>query len=77
MQTSIVESTSVNKVLTLAEVAEASGLSISTLRREIARGSGPEVIVLSPRRKGIITTDYHKWIQSRKSINGKDNLYDR
>jgi hypothetical protein len=29
-----------NKVMTFAKVAEAAGVSLSTLRREIARGTG-------------------------------------
>jgi hypothetical protein len=54
-----------NKVMTFAEVAEAAGVSLSTLRREIARGSGPEVVSLSPRRKGIRSDCYHRWLDTR------------
>ena len=56
-----------NKVMTFAEVAHAAGISLSTLRREIARGSGPEVISLSPRRKGVRSTDYNRWLDARTS----------
>jgi predicted DNA-binding transcriptional regulator AlpA len=54
-----------SKVLRFAEVAEAAGISISTLRREIARGNGPEVVVLSPRRKGVRIDDYRRWLARR------------
>jgi predicted DNA-binding transcriptional regulator AlpA len=53
------------KVLTLAEVAEAAGISLSTLRREIARGTGPEVVSLSPRRKGVRSESYRRWLDGR------------
>lgn len=54
-----------NKVMTLAEVADAAGISLSTLRRAIARGTGPKVVSLSPRRKGVRSTDYNIWLESR------------
>ena len=58
-----------NKVMTFAEVAECSGISLSTLQREIARGAGPKVVLLSPRRKGIRMEDYRHWLESRISAN--------
>jgi predicted DNA-binding transcriptional regulator AlpA len=54
-----------NKVMTFAEVAHAAGISLSTLRREISRGTGPKVISLSPRRRGVRSTDYNSWLDSR------------
>lgn len=47
-----VNNTSTARVMTFAEVAEDARISLSTLRREISRGTGPEVVVLSPRRRG-------------------------
>ena len=56
---------SANRVMTFAQVAEATGISLSTLRREIARGTGPKVVSISPRRKGVRNTDYDTWLESR------------
>jgi predicted DNA-binding transcriptional regulator AlpA len=53
------------KVMTLAEVAQAAGVSLSTLRRQIARGAGPEVVSLSSRRKGIRCDHYRRWLDAR------------
>jgi predicted DNA-binding transcriptional regulator AlpA len=58
---------SANRVMTFAEVAEATGISLSTLRREIARGCGPEVVSLSPRRKGVRSDSYRRWLDARTS----------
>ena len=54
-----------NRVMTLSEAARAAGLSLSTLRREIARGTGPKVVSLSLRRKGVRGSDYQHWLDSR------------
>ena len=67
MLTNQVNDASANKVMTLSEVAEAAGVSLSTLRREITRGTGPKVISLSARRKGIRVDDYRNWLDSRTS----------
>ena len=53
------------KVMTLTEVANAAGVSLSTLRREIARGTGPEVVALSTRRKGVRSDHYRDWLDAR------------
>jgi predicted DNA-binding transcriptional regulator AlpA len=55
------------KVMTLTEVAQSAGVSLSTLRREITRGSGPEVVSLSPRRKGVRCDHYRRWLDERVS----------
>ena len=62
-----VNNASTTRVMTFAEVAEDAGVSLSTLRREIARGTGPEVVVLSPRRRGIRSDSYRRWLDSRTS----------
>jgi len=61
---------SADRVLTFAEVAEAAGISLSTLRREIARGTGPDVVLLSPRRKGIRVGSYRRWLDQRSADQG-------
>ena len=53
------------KVMTLTEAAQSAGVSLSTLRREIARGTGPEVVSLSPRRKGVRCDHYRRWLDAR------------
>jgi hypothetical protein len=53
------------KVMSLAEVAQAAGVSINTLRRELKRGTGPEVTLLSPRRMGVRVDSFHRWLDSR------------
>jgi hypothetical protein len=55
------------KVMTLTEVAQSAGVSLSTLRREIARGCGPEVVTLSLRRKGVRSDCYRRWLDARTS----------
>ena len=55
------------KVMTFTEVAKSVGVSLSTLRREIARGTGPEVVSLSPRRKGVRDDHYRRWLDTRVS----------
>ncbi len=64
---------SANKVMTFAEVAEAAGVSLSTLRREIARGTGPEVVSLSPRRKGVRSDRYRRWLDARTAAGTGEN----
>jgi len=54
--------------MTFAEVAEAAGISLSTLQRQIAGGNGPKVVFLSTRRKGIRIVEYRRWLDSRTSL---------
>ena len=53
--------------MSFSEAAEFAGISLSTLRREISRGTGPEVVVLSARRRGIRSDSYRRWLDSRTS----------
>jgi predicted DNA-binding transcriptional regulator AlpA len=53
----------VDRVRTLAETADLLGISVPTLRRLIAAGTGPKVIRLSPRRLGIRDSDREAFLQ--------------
>ena len=59
--------TAPNRVRSFAETAEIIGTSISTLRRLVARGDGPKVTHLSPRREGIQDRHREEWLLSRSS----------
>jgi predicted DNA-binding transcriptional regulator AlpA len=52
-------------VLPLAAAAQAAGISLSTLRREMERGTGPKVIRISRRRLGIRVSDLRQWLEKR------------
>jgi len=52
-------------ILTFAEAAAAAKISLSTLRRQIAGGCGPAVVVLSPRRRGIRSDSFRHWLDGR------------
>jgi predicted DNA-binding transcriptional regulator AlpA len=53
------------KVLTIAEVVEATGLSYAVLRRLELAGEGPPWVQLSERRKGCPAAGLREWIKSR------------
>jgi hypothetical protein len=52
-------------IVPLAAVAKATSISLSTLRREIDRGSGPKVTRISCRRLGVRLTDLRLWLEQR------------
>jgi predicted DNA-binding transcriptional regulator AlpA len=54
-------------VLPLAAVAKAANISLSTLRREIERGTGPKVTRLSCRRLGVRLVDLRQWLEERSA----------
>ena len=54
-------------VVTLNEAAHVAGISLCTLRRRLADGSGPRVVRLSERRVGIRVRDLKQWIAERTS----------
>jgi predicted DNA-binding transcriptional regulator AlpA len=56
-----------DRVITLNEAAQASCLSIATLRRRLAEGAGPRVVRLSERRIGIRVRDLKAWLDARTS----------
>jgi prophage regulatory protein len=54
-----------NRVRSLSETAAAAGISLATLRRRIADGTGPRVVRLSTRRVGIRESDFGQWLDNR------------
>jgi predicted DNA-binding transcriptional regulator AlpA len=52
-------------VLTLLECAKAVGLSLATLRRRIADGTGPRITRLSDRRLGVRIRHYKAWLDQQ------------
>jgi predicted DNA-binding transcriptional regulator AlpA len=54
-------------VLPLTAAAQAAGISLSTLRREIERGTGPKVIRISRRRLGIRVSELRQWLEKREA----------
>ena len=54
-----------NQVMTKRQTAAREGVSIATLNRQIAAGSGPRLVQLSARRVGIRVLDYIAWQESR------------
>jgi predicted DNA-binding transcriptional regulator AlpA len=54
------------QVLTYPEAAARATLTRRSLERLIARGEGPSVVFISPRRRGILESDLEKWLLSRR-----------
>ena len=54
------------KINTLDEIAERGRISRKTLDRDIARGKGPPLVRLSPRRVGVLEDDFQEWLKSRR-----------
>ena len=53
-------------ILTLNEAAQRCGLTVRTLYRELERGTGPSVVNLTERRRGIFERDLSAWLLSRR-----------
>jgi hypothetical protein len=53
-------------VYSLSEAAAIVGVARRTIERLVARGEGPAVIDLSPRRRGVLETDLRVWLQRRR-----------
>jgi predicted DNA-binding transcriptional regulator AlpA len=51
-------------VRSLREVAAATGISIATLRRRVADGTGPVIVRMSPRRVGVRDSDFVAWLDA-------------
>jgi predicted DNA-binding transcriptional regulator AlpA len=51
-----------NRVRSFREAAAAAGISLATLRRRIADGTGPRVVRVSVRRVGIRDRDFAAWL---------------
>ncbi|TWB22151.1 AlpA family transcriptional regulator [Nitrospirillum amazonense] len=54
------------RINSMKDVAERTGISVRTLYRYIADGTGPATVVLSNRRVGVLEDDYTAWIMSRR-----------
>ena len=54
------------RVISFREVAERTNLSVRTLQRQIAKGQGPAVTVISERRLGILEGDLEQWLLGRR-----------
>ena len=52
------------KVRSLRETANLAGVSLDTLRRRIADGTGPVVTRVSPRRCGIRVDHFQAWLDA-------------
>lgn len=55
-------------VSTFNEFASRAKISRRHLERLIARGEGPPIIVLGPRRRGIADEDGDAWLRSRRRL---------
>ena len=55
--------------LSIKEVSELLGISISTINRLIKNGDFPQKIKISPRRIFFIKRDVDEWIKSKKNNN--------
>ena len=53
--------------LTIKEVSNSLGISVSTINRLIKKGDFPSKIKLSPGRKVFMKYEVDKWIESKKS----------
>jgi predicted DNA-binding transcriptional regulator AlpA len=51
-----------NCVRSLRETAAAAGISIATLRRRVADGTGPVIVRMSARRIGVRDSDFVAWL---------------
>jgi predicted DNA-binding transcriptional regulator AlpA len=54
-----------DRVLPLREVADAADISVVTLRRRIADGSGPKLTRVSDRRVGVRGRHYREWLDTQ------------
>lgn len=62
----------IDRVITLKQAAESTGLSVATLRRLIDRGEGPSITQLSVRRFGFRESHLIEWLDSRIRRNGDE-----
>ena len=66
--TAVIEETecgAIERFLSRAEVRTLTGLSATTIWREIRAGRFPAPVVLSPNRKGFRAHDVAQWMRSR------------
>ena len=55
--------------LTMKEVSDLLGISISTINRLIKKGEFPPKVKLSPRRMVFMKKEIDEWIKSKKNNN--------
>jgi hypothetical protein len=55
-----------NFIRSIEQRAYEAGFHPDTLRTQIAKGEGPPVIRLSPKRLGIRDSDWDEWLNSRR-----------
>ncbi len=53
-----------NRVRSLAETAKIAGISLPTLRRRLADGSGPKLTRMSTRRVGVTDNHRDEWLDA-------------
>jgi predicted DNA-binding transcriptional regulator AlpA len=53
------------RVLTIIEAARLIGVSLATIKRIIADGSGPPIVQIGKRRIGIRVCDLRRWLDGR------------
>jgi predicted DNA-binding transcriptional regulator AlpA len=58
--------TSLLVVYSLSEAAAIVGVARRTIERLVARGEGPAVIDLSPRRRGVLESDLISWLRKSR-----------
>jgi predicted DNA-binding transcriptional regulator AlpA len=55
-----------SRVLTYAECCQRASIVRRTFERLLACGEGPTVLHLSPRRRGVLESDFEAWLRSRR-----------
>jgi predicted DNA-binding transcriptional regulator AlpA len=56
-----------DRVMTLPEIAQLTGLSVITLRRMVKDRTGPTITKLSERRIGVRVRHAREWLDARTS----------
>jgi hypothetical protein len=54
------------QVLTFDEAAKRASLTRRSMERHFAQGTGPAIVELGKRRRGILDCDLEKWLMSRR-----------
>jgi predicted DNA-binding transcriptional regulator AlpA len=55
-----------SRVLTYAECCQRASIVRRTFERLLACGEGPTALHLSPRRRGVLESDFEAWLRSRR-----------
>jgi predicted DNA-binding transcriptional regulator AlpA len=63
--TGLSRSEKLDRVHSLSEFAAIVGISLPTLRRLIASGTGPQITQLSARRVGVRDSHGQEWLEAR------------